>query len=114
MARVTVEDCLRQVPNRFSLVHLTAKRVRQLREGAPPHLASKNKEVVVALREIAAGNVYPVSAEEAAQERAEAEARERERLAQAQQAMEAAQAAQARAAAGEDEDDSEAEETDEQ
>jgi len=93
MARVTVEDCLREVPNRFSLVHLAAKRVRQLREGAPPLIQSKNKEVVVALREIAAGDVYPVSAEEAEKERAEAEARERDRLAQAQQALEAAQEA---------------------
>lgn len=99
MARVTVEDCLRQVPNRFSLVHLAAKRVRQLREGVLPHISSKNKEVVVALREIAAGDVYPVSAEEAEQERTQAEARERERLAQAQQALEAAQAAEAQAAA---------------
>lgn len=90
MARVTVEDCLREVPNRFSLVHLTAKRVRQLREGAPPMIPVKNKEVVVALREIAAGYVYPVSAAEAEKERAEAEARERDRLAQAQMALEAA------------------------
>ena len=90
MARVTVEDCLRQVDNRFSLVHLAAKRVRQLREGAPPQLESKNKEVVLALREIAAGDVYPVSAETAAQERAEARERERERLSAA-----AAAAAQA-------------------
>lgn len=90
MARVTVEDCLREVPNRFSLVHLTAKRVRQLREGAPPMIPVKNKEVVVALREIAAGYVYPVSAAEAEKERSEAEARERDRLAQAQLALEAA------------------------
>jgi DNA-directed RNA polymerase subunit omega len=90
MARVTVEDCLKEVPNRFSLVHLTAKRVRQLREGAPPMIPVKNKEVVVALREIAAGYVYPVSAAEAEKERAEAEARERDRLAQAQMALEAA------------------------
>lgn len=80
MARVTVEDCLRQVDNRFSLVHLAAKRVRQLREGAPALMDSKNKEVVLALREIAAAKVYPVTAEEAEQARAEAEARERERL----------------------------------
>ncbi len=93
MARVTVEDCLREVPNRFSLVHLAAKRVRQLREGAPPLIQSKNKEVVVSLREIASGAVYPVSAEEAEKERAEAEARERDRLAQAQQVLEAAQEA---------------------
>lgn len=81
MARVTVEDCLRQVNNRFALVHLSAKRVRQLREGAPPHLDSKNKEVVLALREIAAGDVYPVSADEAEKGRMEAETKERERLA---------------------------------
>jgi DNA-directed RNA polymerase subunit omega len=81
MARVTVEDCLRQVNNRFSLVHLAAKRVRQLREGAPPHLGSKNKEVVLSLREIASGDVYPVSEGEAEKGRLEAEAKERERLA---------------------------------
>ncbi len=97
MARVTVEDCLRKVNNRFSLVHLAAKRVRQLREGAPPHLESKNKEVVLALREIAAGAVYPVTAEEAEKGRLEAEARERERL--------AAIAAAQKAAAGEGEEE---------
>ena len=105
MARVTVEDCLRQIDNRFSLVHLAAKRVRQLREGAPPHLDVKNKEVVLALREIATGDVYPVSAEEAEIERAAAEERERARIAQA------VAEAQARAAASlnldEDEDDDE-------
>jgi DNA-directed RNA polymerase subunit omega len=80
MARVTVEDCLREVDNRFSLVHLAAKRVRQLREGALPQMESKNKEIVLSLREIASGHVYPVSAEKAALERAEARERERERL----------------------------------
>lgn len=80
MARVTVEDCLRKVDNRFSVVHLAAKRVRQLRDGAPPTLDSKNKEVVLSLREVASGGVYPVTAEEAEQGRAEAEARERARL----------------------------------
>ena len=35
MARVTIEDCLRQVPNRFALIHLAAKRVRQFHKGAP-------------------------------------------------------------------------------
>lgn len=109
MARVTVEDCLKKVPNRFSLVHLSAKRVRQLREGAPPMIASKNKEVVRSLREIAAGNVFPVTAEEAAQERAAAEERERKRLALAQAAMEAA-AAHAQARAGQDVETSSAEE----
>lgn len=87
MARVTVEDCLQKVDSRFSLVHLATKRVRQLREGAPPLLESKNKEVVLALREIAAGKVYPVTAEEAAQARAEAEARERQRLSAAAKAL---------------------------
>lgn len=58
MARVTIEDCLKKVNNRFSLVHLGAKRVIQLRKGAAPLVeAPKNKEVVLALREIAAGAV---------------------------------------------------------
>ena len=59
MARVTIEDCLEKVDNRFALVHLGAKRVRQLYKGAPVLLEErvKNKEIVVALREIAAGKV---------------------------------------------------------
>ncbi len=57
MARITVEDCLQQVNNRFALIHAAAKRVRQLRKGAEPSLVSKNKDIVVALREIAAGNI---------------------------------------------------------
>jgi DNA-directed RNA polymerase subunit omega len=58
MARVTIEDCLEKVNNRFMLVHLGAKRVMQLRKGASPLVeAPKNKEVVLALREIAAGAV---------------------------------------------------------
>ena len=58
MARVTVEDCLEKVSNRFLLVHLGAKRVIQLRKGATAFVeAPKNKEVVLALREIAAGEV---------------------------------------------------------
>lgn len=60
MARVTVEDCLKQVENRFALVHLAVRRVLQLRKGATPLIdAPKNKEVVIALREIAAGKVTP-------------------------------------------------------
>lgn len=58
MARVTIEDCLEHVPNRFSLIHLAFQRVKQLRSGAAPMVQSKNKEVVVALREIAAGKVF--------------------------------------------------------
>lgn len=58
MARVTVEDCLREVNSRFALVHLAVQRVLQHRKGHPPLVeAPKNKEVVRALREIAAGLV---------------------------------------------------------
>ena len=57
MARVTIEDCLEKVENRYELVHLCAKRVKQLRSGDHATIRSKNKEVVTALREIAAGNV---------------------------------------------------------
>lgn len=64
MARITVEDCLKNVENRFALIHLAAKRVRQLRKGAEPLVQAKNKDVVIALREIAAGKIYPVSKEE--------------------------------------------------
>ncbi len=58
MARITVEDCLKRIPNRFVLIHTAAKRVRQIREGAEYLVASpKNEDIVVALREIAAGKV---------------------------------------------------------
>jgi len=57
MARITVEDCLNQVNNRFTLIHMAAKRVRSLRKGSEPTISSKNKDIVVALREIAYGNV---------------------------------------------------------
>lgn len=57
MARVTVEDCLKQVPNRFELVMLASKRARQLFKGAKPLVDDDNREVVIALREIAAGVV---------------------------------------------------------
>ena len=58
MARITVEDCLEKVDNRFKLIHIAAKRVRQLRNGAEPLVDSKNTDIVVALREVAAGNIY--------------------------------------------------------
>ena len=57
MARVTVEDCLKYVDNRFALVHLAARRVRQLNRGSQRLVHSKNKDVVTALREIAAKKV---------------------------------------------------------
>jgi DNA-directed RNA polymerase subunit omega len=59
MARITVEDCLAQVgdDNRFALVHLAVERIRQHREGEPFLVKGKNKEIVMTLREIAAGKV---------------------------------------------------------
>jgi len=59
VARITIEDCLKQVSNRFELVHMAAKRVRQIREGSDYLVYSpKNEDIVVSLREIAAGKVY--------------------------------------------------------
>ncbi len=49
MARITVEDCMEHVENRFELVHLAAKRTKQLVKGARPLVKSTNKEVVTAL-----------------------------------------------------------------
>ena len=59
MARITVEDCLKKVGNRFELVLLAVKRAKQLLKGARPLVESENKEMVTALREIAAGKVWP-------------------------------------------------------
>jgi DNA-directed RNA polymerase subunit omega len=56
MARVTVEDCLKNVKNRFELVIVAAQRARQLMRGKDPKVPWDNdKPTVVALREIAAG-----------------------------------------------------------
>lgn len=64
MARVTIEDCLKNVDNRFSLVHLAAKRIRQVREGADLLVkSSKNEDVVTVLREIAANRIVAKSDE---------------------------------------------------
>lgn len=59
MARITVEDCLKQVAdgNRFALIHLVVERIRQHRKGEPFLVEGKNKEVVMTLREVAAGKV---------------------------------------------------------
>ncbi len=58
MARVTVEDCLDKVDNRFSLVLLVTKRAKQLLKGSTPTLAAKsNKYIVTSLREVAQGTV---------------------------------------------------------
>lgn len=60
MARITVEDCIQMVPNRFHLVQMAAVRTKQIKRGARALVASEgNKEVVVALREIAAGLIKP-------------------------------------------------------
>jgi DNA-directed RNA polymerase subunit omega len=68
MARITVEDCTEKVPNRFHLVQMASIRTKQLKKGARALVASEdNKEVVVALREIAAGFIkpdYPPDADE--------------------------------------------------
>lgn len=81
MARVTVEDCLENVDNRFQLVLIATKRARQLVSGQEPHLPWENdKPTVMALREIAEKYVdvsildeMPVK-EEAADETSEASA----------------------------------------
>ncbi len=58
MARVTVEDCLEKVSNRFALIVLASKRVRELgKSGVEPLVKCKNKRAVTALREIAEGKV---------------------------------------------------------
>jgi DNA-directed RNA polymerase subunit omega len=57
MARVTVEDCLEKIPNRFELVLVAARRAKQLLKGNRPLVDSDNKEVVTALREVASGSI---------------------------------------------------------
>jgi DNA-directed RNA polymerase subunit omega len=57
MARITVEDCLAQIPNRFQLVLAATYRARMLMQGHAPKVESKNKPGVTALREIAAGKI---------------------------------------------------------
>jgi DNA-directed RNA polymerase subunit omega len=62
MARVTIEDCLLKVPNRFALTLLAVKRSRQLQRNSQPLLTNRideNKPCVMSLREIAAGVVQP-------------------------------------------------------
>ena len=57
MARITVEDCLQKIPNRFQLVLAATYRARMLSQGHAPRIESKNKPGVTALREIAEGKV---------------------------------------------------------
>ena len=58
MARVTVEDCLTQIPNRFDLTLIASRRARQIAVGSSPRVTvDRDKPTVVALREIAAAKV---------------------------------------------------------
>lgn len=58
MARITVEDCLKNETNRFTLVRIAASRAKQLLKGQEPVTNSRgNKAIVTALREIAAGKI---------------------------------------------------------
>ena len=57
MARVSIEDCQKQMPNRFALVIVAANRARQLMGSSPPLVATRNKHGVTALREIAEGKI---------------------------------------------------------
>ncbi|MBA3014783.1 MAG: DNA-directed RNA polymerase subunit omega [Proteobacteria bacterium] len=77
MARITVEDCLKQVgsENRFALIHLALARLHQHRTGMPYLVEGKNKEVVMTLREIAAGKVTAESIKQLA-EKAKQKAKE--------------------------------------
>ncbi len=59
MARVTVEDCLDKVDNRFALVLLVSKRAKQLLKGSSPTVSGRNNKYIVnALREVASGSVH--------------------------------------------------------
>jgi DNA-directed RNA polymerase subunit omega len=101
MARVTVEDCLEQVENRFALVLLAAQRTRQLMKGEEALLDNKddNKEAVTALREIAAGLVSLDDMSRLRSENARADAEERSALAENQAAARAEALARLQAAA---------------
>lgn len=59
MARVTIEDCVEHIQNRFLLVQAAVKRTRQLMEGSKPLVQAKNRPSVIALREIASQKVKP-------------------------------------------------------
>jgi DNA-directed RNA polymerase subunit omega len=60
MARMTVDDCLEKIPNRFQLTLVAAYRARQIANGSEPlvtNYAHKDKATVIALREISAGKI---------------------------------------------------------
>lgn len=85
MARITVEDCLVNENNRFSLVQLCSKRTKQILTGSPLTITQKkNKAIVSALREIAAGNVrFMTSSEQSEYEAQKAQEIEAARAAEA-------------------------------
>ena len=69
MARITVEDCIEKVGNRFELVLLATKRARQITRGATPLVDMENdKPTVIALREIAAGKINPATLDDVVEE----------------------------------------------
>ena len=57
MARITVEDCLKKIPNRFQMVLTAADRAREISQGYAPKVACKDQPAVIALREVAQGEV---------------------------------------------------------
>ncbi|MBW1615911.1 MAG: DNA-directed RNA polymerase subunit omega [Deltaproteobacteria bacterium] len=58
MARITIEDCLKQIPNRFKLVNTVCERVKQIRDGSEFLITStKNEDIVISLREIASRKI---------------------------------------------------------
>jgi DNA-directed RNA polymerase subunit omega len=66
VARITIEDCLKKVGNRFLLAKMVFQRVKQIRQGSDYLVSSpKNEDVVVALREVAAGKIEMIEKEEA-------------------------------------------------
>lgn len=73
MARITVEDCLEKVNSRFELVMLAARRAKMLIRGAKQVVESTNRDIVTALREVAAGKVYLVEPPEEENEEGDVE-----------------------------------------
>lgn len=74
MARITVEDCIEKVGNRFELVLLATKRARQITRGATPLVDIENdKPTVIALREIAVGKIDPAILDDITQKTVEEE-----------------------------------------
>ena len=92
MARITVEDCLKEIgsDNRFSLIHLALARLKQHRAGLPLLLEGKNKEVVLTLREIAAGKVTAENIKDFVKEEEVEEEIQEEPSAEQEEAVEAA------------------------